>query len=254
MLLIDTHCHLDSPQFKDDLPQLLDQARTVGIQSFIVPGITADKWPNLMSLCQQEMGLYAAPGIHPLFAQHQDVQDLDLLAKISQNENVVAIGEIGLDFFDTSIDHKLQQDLFEKQLSIARDAHLPILLHVRKAHDQVLATLRRRQFRNGGIVHAFSGSYQQACQYCKLGFVIGIGGTITYTRATKTRKIAHKLPTECIVIETDAPDMVTASNTGTTNFPEYLPEVLKALAHLRNEDYKETAKYTTSNAMRVLSL
>ena len=144
-------------------------------------------------------------------------------------------------------------EIFEAQLSIAREAELPVLLHVRKAHDQVLAALRRIRV-PGGIAHAFNGSLQQAQQYLDLGFKLGFGGTLTYERSKKIRQLAHDLPLDAIVLETDAPDMVVSQHRGERNSPEYLPEILAALVEVREEDASGLAKQTTLNACEVLGI
>jgi TatD DNase family protein len=165
----------------------------------------------------------------------------------------VAIGEIGLDYYVDGLDRSGQQSLFEAQLAIARDANLPVILHVRKSHDAVLATLRRIPVR-GGICHAFNGSLQQAAQYIEMGFRLGFGGMLTFERSVKLRALARELPVESLVLETDAPDMTVAQHRGERNSPEYLPYCLDALASVRDEDTTELARITTANAREVLNL
>lgn len=254
MDLIDTHCHIDIERHFPDYVQVLHRARTAGVQGMILPGVTRDGWDRLYSLCQQDEGLHAAPGLHPMYLPIHSPHHLEELESLINSHNQVALGEIGLDYHGEGIDRNAQQHLFEAQLKIASNAQLPVLLHVRKAHDQVLATLRRKNFPYGGIVHAFSGSYQQACQYVKLGFVIGFCGTLTYDRARRIRAIAAELPQEAIVIETDSPDIPLARHRGERNLPEYLPEILEVLATLRTEEPEETALYTVVNAQRVLGI
>ena len=254
MELIDTHCHLDAAEFDGEVENLLQRAQDVGITTFIVPGVREMEWPKLLSLSTELSTVFAAPGLHPLYLAYHRAEHLEKLSEFCDNNPVVAIGEIGLDYFDSSLDRARQQTLFEEQLGIAQRAQLPIILHVRKAHDQVLATLRRKKFAYGGIVHAFSGSQQQANQYIHLGFAIGIGGTITYTRANRIRKLAAALPEASLVLETDAPDIPGASHRGEANLPEYLIENLNALAMLRSEEPEYTASYTTANARRYLQL
>jgi len=260
MELIDTHCHLDMAAHFQQFERALGEARAAGVGKFILPGVTQAGWPRLMELCRKEQGLFAAPGLHPLYLAHHHPRHLQELEELVRGSHLdgcsrpVAIGEIGLDYYVDTTDRAAQQQLFEQQLKIAAAAQLPILLHVRKAHDQVLATLRRKHFPHGGFVHAFSGSLQQAGHFIKLGFAIGICGTITYDRARRIRKIASELPRESLVIETDAPDIPPASHWGESNHPAYLPEVLEALAALRGEPSEVTAQYTTANAKRVLGL
>ena len=254
MALIDSHCHIDIDAFASDRHTLLERARRAGVESFIVPGVDRQGWDRIISLSRSEKGVYAAPGLHPMYlAEHRPAHLRDLQALIAKHQ-VVAIGEIGLDFFVPGLDREVQQQLFEEQLRLATDAGLPILLHVRKAHDQVLATLRRRRFPHGGIVHAFTGSLQQAEQYFGLGFLISICGTITYDRAKRLRNIAVTLPREALAVETDAPDIPLAGHRGTANLPEYLPEVVATLAALRGEEYLDTASSTTANVARLLGL
>jgi TatD DNase family protein len=163
------------------------------------------------------------------------------------------VGEIGLDFCQEGLDPARQQALFEAQLVLARSAGLPVLLHARKAHDQVLATLKRLRVR-GGIAHAFNGSLQQAGKYLDLGFCLGFGGMLTFERSLRLRPLARALPIEAIVLETDAPDLTVAAHRGSRNSPAYLPEVLSALAEVRDADPAELAAQTTRNAREVLGL
>lgn len=257
MELIDTHCHLDLEKHFPQFDSALAKARAAGVDKIVLPGVTQAGWGRLMELCDKEHGLYSAPGLHPLYLPHHHphhLEELEELLTESGTDGPVAIGEIGLDYYVASVDREAQQQLFEQQLEIATTTGLPVLLHVRKAHDQVLATLRRKRFLHGGIVHAFNGSFQQACHYIKLGFGIGIGGTITYNRATRIRKVALQLPEKSLVLETDAPDIPLANHRGECNHPKYLPEVLEALAALRGEPAEVTANYTSNNAKRILGL
>ncbi len=257
MELIDTHCHLDLQEHFQQFEAELARAHAAGVKTIILPGVVQAGWKRLMQLCNCSQGVFGAPGLHPLYlAYHHPhhLQELEELVNGNGSKRAVAIGEIGLDYYPENVDRTAQQELFEQQLQIAETARLPILLHVRKAHDQVLATIRRKHFAQGGIVHAFSGSYQQACAYSKLGFGIGICGTITYDRALKIRKIATQLPQESLVLETDAPDIPLAGHRGENNHPRFLPEVLETLASLRKEPGEVTAGYTCANARRILRL
>ncbi len=254
MELIDTHCHLDLEKHFQQFETLLANAKTAGVSKIVMPGVTQAGWKRLMDLCNPERGLFGAPGLHPLYLSQHLPHHLEELEELVTRRRPTAIGEIGLDYYVKSVDRVAQQQLFEQQLRIAASAQLPVLLHVRKAHDQVLATLRRKKFSYGGIVHAFNGSYQQACCYIKLGFAIGVCGTITYDRARRIRKVALELPKEALVLETDAPDIPPANHWGESNYPEYLSEVMDALAALREEQREVTASYTSANAKRILRL
>jgi len=255
MKLTDTHCHLDIVEFRAGFSDILIRARESGVQRFVVPGVVQAGWERMFVLAAEEPGIFAAPGLHPMYLAYHQPEDLVMLRKSVYNRKVVALGEIGLDYFVKVLDKNVQQELLEAQLDLATEAQLPVLLHIRKAHDQVLATLRRKKFKHGGIVHAFSGSLQQAEHFIRLGFGIGISGTITYDRALKTRKNAALLPQEWLVLETDAPDIIVAQHRDQElNLPEYLPCVLETLAQLRNEEQTAVASYTTANADRILGL
>jgi TatD DNase family protein len=254
MELIDTHCHLDIKAFAQEFKILLARAVNSGVEGIVLPGVDQEGWGRMLDLCRDAKRLFAAPGLHPMYLSLHRPHHLEELTVLTSQETLVAIGEIGLDYYIEDADRDAQQRLVEHQLQIARHAHLPVLLHVRKAHDRVLATLRAKRFSHGGIVHAYNGSYQQATEYIKLGFAISMCGTLTYERAKKIRAIAARLPREAIVLETDAPDIPLAGRRGENNLPEYLPEILEVLANIRNEDPQDTACYTTANAKRILGL
>jgi TatD DNase family protein len=254
MELIDTHCHLDIDMFSTDLDSLLVRARAAGVNKMVLPGVNRVGWDRLIDVCKNSDGLFAAPGLHPMYLPDHHPNHLAELKQLVVKNRVVAIGEIGLDYYIEKVDRFAQQHLFEQQLIIAASAHLPVLLHVRKAHDQVLAILRSKRFPYGGIVHAFSGSFQQASHYIKLGFGISLCGSLTYDRAKRIRAIATQLPQHAIVLETDAPDIPLSTHRGSINLPEYLPEILEVLAQLRGEPPAFTADYTTANAQRLLGL
>ncbi|MEN8762613.1 MAG: TatD family hydrolase [Thiogranum sp.] len=253
MELIDTHCHLDVAAFDADRRQVLDRARQQGVRRMVIPAVDAGHWDGLLQFCQSEQALYPALGLHPVYLQAHTRADIEALEPEIEKWRPVAVGEIGLDYFVRELDREKQQDLFEAQLEVARNAGLPVILHVRKAHDQVLSTLRRIRV-SGGTAHAFNGSLQQARQYIDMGFKLGFGGMLTYQRSKRIRRLAEELPVDAIVLETDAPDMVVADHRGERNSPEYLPDCLRALAEVRNEDADFLARQTTLNACRVFSL
>ena len=253
MRLIDSHCHLDFPAFDPDRADILRRCRARGIRDIVIPGVCARHWPRLRDLCRREPGLHPALGLHPLFIEDHRAEELTLLRQQIEQDRPVAIGEIGLDFYSATADRTRQLHLFEQQLLIARDANLPVLLHVRKAHEPVLKALKEIAV-VGGIAHAFNGSLQQAQRYMDLGFKLGFGGVVTYERSRKLRRLAQALPLEAIVLETDAPDMTVAAHQGERNSPEYLPEILTTLARLRAESAEEIAEQTTRNALEILNL
>ena len=255
MQLIDTHCHLDHDSFSKDRIEIIEHCRKLGISRIIVPAIEKAGWLQLLMLCETHKGLYPALGLHPMFINMHEDQHISSLAEWinDHRKQVIAVGEIGLDYYDEQLDRKRQQTLFEAQLDIAQQAELPVILHVRKAHDRVLKTLKKIPV-NGGVVHAYSGSEQQAARYIDMGFKLGFGGTMTYENSTRIHHIATNLPLESIVLETDAPDMVVSSHRGERNSPEYLIEILAAFVTLRDESLEEIAAQTMQNAIDVFAL
>jgi TatD DNase family protein len=253
MQIVDTHCHLDVEAFDADRASVVERARQRGVSAIVVPAIEREGWRALLDLCASASDLYPALGMHPLYLERHHDAHLGELERLIAEARPVAVGEIGLDYFVRDLDRERQQVLFEAQLGIARDAGLPVLVHVRKAHDQVLQALRRIRVR-GGIAHAFNGSLQQAQRYIELGFMLGFGGMLTFERSRKLRALARELPLEALVLETDAPDMTVAAHRGERNSPEYRPDCLNALAEVRDEDPAAVAAATTENARSLLGL
>jgi len=251
--LIDTHCHLDVAEFDPDRQAVLARARANGVTAIVIPGVMAPGWDYLWRFCAGEPDLYPALGLHPVYLGRHHPADLAALESLLAEHRPVAVGEIGLDYFVDGLDRARQQTLFEAQLVLARDADLPVILHVRKAHDAVLATLRRIRV-PGGIAHAYNGSLQQAQQYIDLGFKLGFGGMLTYERSRRLRLLAQELPAAAIVLETDAPDLTVAQHRGMRNSPEYLPYCLAALSAVRGESQEDLARQTSANARDVLGL
>ena len=254
LALVDTHCHLDIERYFPDCEATLARSAAVGVRDLVVAGVDREGWSRMVALSRKYPGVHAAPGLHPLYLVRHRPEDLALLVALAEGERLAAIGEVGLDYQEKDTDRAGQQLLFEAQIDIAAKFGLPLLLHARKSHDQVLATLRRKRFRHGGIVHAFNGSQQQAMHFIGMGFVVGVCGTITYDRSRKIRRVAAELPLEALVLETDAPDIPPSSHWGEMNQPEYLPDVLASLVALRQEGREMIARQTTCNAKRVLNL
>ena len=254
MPLIDSHCHLDFNAFDHDREQVLDHCKALGLTHIIVPGVTRDSWPALMNHCAQHEMMRPALGLHPMFMQSHQDSDLDALEQAIENHRPVAIGEIGLDFFLNGHDKEAQTALFEAQIQLAIAFELPVILHVRKAHDEVLKVLRQARGLKGGIVHAFNGSMQQAEFYMQQGFLFGVGGAVTYPRAQKLQRLFCDLPLTSIVLETDAPDMPLAGHQGERNSPEMIPQVLEKLTELRDESAELIAETTSNNCRKLLEL
>ena len=253
MTLFDTHCHIDVSAFDDDRREVLADTRAAGVVDILVPAIERATWPSLLALCRVDDHLHPALGLHPVYVDHHAAADITALAEQVAVERPVAVGEIGLDWYVDGLDRRTQQRLLEGQLEIAQDHRLPVVLHVRKAHDAMLNTLRRYRL-VGGFCHAFNGSLQQADRYIDMGFCLGFGGMLTFERSQHLRRLATELPPTAIVLETDAPDMTVASHRYQRNSPAYLPEVCNTLAALRGTSTEEIGAETTRNARRVLAL
>jgi TatD DNase family protein len=217
----------------------------------VVPGVERAGFAALLETCARYPGCAPALGIHPMYVDGAQPQDLDVLRELIAQHRPVAVGEIGLDFFVANYDSERQEFYFAEQLKIAREFDLPVLLHIRRAQDTVLKFLRRAGV-PGGIAHAFSGSRQQAEEFIKLGFKLGFGGAMTWPRATKLRELAATLPLEAIVLETDAPDIPPVFVGKGRNSPETLPRIAETLAELRGMTLAEVAAATTANARAVL--
>ena len=255
MHLIDTHTHLDFPDFDADRDAVLARSRAFGVQQMVVLGVYQANWQRLWELVLAEDGLYAAFGMHPAYLQQHQAEHLPVLRswleRLSGHEKLCAVGEIGLDYFLPELAKDQQQTLFEAQLGLAAEFELPALLHVRRAHAATIATLKRHKLKRGGIVHAFAGSLEEAREYHKLGFKLGLGGAPTWSQALRLRKVIAQLPLEAIVLETDSPDMAPAMHPQQRNSPEYLAEICAALAELKSLSCEELASASSCNAMQL---
>lgn len=264
---IDTHCHLDAAEFDADRDAVRAQARAAGVGLCVYPAVDVHTLNAVRTLAHRHEDVYAL-GIHPLYTRQVAETDLAVLAATVQahraDPHLVAVGEIGLDGFVPELDMAHQVKIFRAQLELARAAELPVILHVRRAAEQVLQLLRQVRVR-GGIAHAFNGSAQQARAFIDLGFALGFGGALTYERATRLRELARTLPMEALVLETDAPDIppqwlytpAAARDAGQAqgrNSPAELPRIGMQLATLRGLEPQALAQQTTANARRALGL
>jgi len=250
MHLIDSHCHLDFEQFDNDRLSILEQCYKIGVQQIIIPGVKSSSWVQQLSICQQSTMLYPALGLHPLFMSEHHSDDLIQLQQAINNNQLIAIGEIGLDFYIQNPDKEAQISLLNAQLSLAKQYHLPVLLHCRKAHDLMLIQLQKTPV-IGGIIHAFNGSLQQAENYQNLGFLFGVGGVITQPKATRLRTLFSQIPLSSLALETDAPDMPLFEMKQPYNSPENIPLIAQTLADIRHCSVDEIISVTTANCQRL---
>ncbi|KAA8728109.1 TatD family hydrolase [Ewingella americana] len=253
---VDTHCHFDFPPFTGAEAESLSMAEQAGVRQIIVPAVTSDRFQGIVRLAKQHPQLYAALGLHPLYiAQHHDA-DIELLDRFlaQRDSKLVAVGEIGLDLYMEEPQFARQQRLLKSQFALAKRENLPVILHSRRSHDQLAAMLRQAKLPATGVVHGFAGSLSQAQAFVKLGFAIGVGGTISYERAQKTRNVMAQLPLSSLLLETDAPDMPLQGFQGQPNRPERAATVFDVLCELREESPEQIADALLENTRRVFAL
>lgn len=253
MNLIDSHSHIDVAVFDADRDEVLADARRAGVSRQIVPAIGIAGFAKLRDLCAKEPGLYPAYGLHPMYLAGHRPEHLDELVRWIERERPCALGECGLDFYVEGLDPDVQRTCFRRQLELAREFDLPLVLHARRAVDEVVAALRGIGGLRG-VVHSFSGSAEQAAQLWKLGFCLGLGGPITYPRARRLREIVATMPLEFLLLETDSPDQPLHGFQGRRNEPARLADVCRCAADLRGVEPQAVADATRRNCERLFNL
>lgn len=252
-VLIDSHVHLDNDAFAIDRTEVIRRASDAGVIAMIIPATNARSWSEIRTICAEHHHLHPAFGLHPMFLRQHAPEDVDALSSWLDDGDAVAVGEIGLDFHIEDLDPGLQRKYFVRQLQLARERSLPVIVHARAALEEVTHTLRRTgELR--GVVHSFSGSQQQAENLWKLGFYLGIGGPVTYERAQRLRKIVANMPIEHLLLESDAPDQPDAGYRGQRNEPARVKDILRSVAALRNASEAEIAAATTANARQLFDI
>jgi TatD DNase family protein len=264
---IDSHCHLDAPEFDADRAAVVQRSRAAGVSRLVLPAVEAGHFERVRALAHEYDAVYAL-GIHPLVVDRATDDDLDCLQQAlhrwRDDPRLVAVGEIGLDNFvpEAEANRERQEQFYVAQLKLARDAGLPVILHVRRSADGLLKGLRRVPV-SGGIAHAFNGSLMQAQIFVAMGFRLGFGGAMTFDRAQQIRALARELPDQVLVLETDAPDIpphwlyrTAAERAGGAsvgrNEPAELPRIAATLAALRGWTLEQTAAITSANVHAAL--
>lgn len=234
---IDTHCHFDFPPFTGDEAASIQRAAQAGVNGIIVPAIEAANFSRVLALATAYPSLFAALGLHPVVIERHSDDGLDRLQQAldKRPQKIVAVGEIGLDLYRDDPQFDKQERVLEAQLQLAKRYDLPVILHSRRTHDKLAMHLKHHALPRTGVVHGFAGSMQQAERFVQLGYKIGVGGTITYPRASKTREVMARLPLESLLLETDAPDMPLNGFQGQPNRPEQVVGVFDVLCQLRPE-------------------
>lgn len=261
--MIDSHCHFDLSAFDDCREQVMQACEQAKLTRLLVPGLSIQQFPTIVALAKQfNVAANAYPhidialGLHPYYmgelsSQEQAVQHQALLDLAEQyHTDIVAIGECGLDA-NLAISMSYQQVILQQQIELAKQIKKPLVLHHRRSHNELIRLLKQNQFTYGGVIHAFSGSEHIANTYIDLGFKLGVGGTITYERAQKTRHTIAQTPLEHLLLETDAPDMPIAGYQGQINSPAKLPLIAKSLAQLKGCEASEVIAMTTANYHQV---
>lgn len=251
--LVDSHAHIDADAFAADRDHILARAHAAGVSDIVVPATTAARWPALAALCARHSSLHATFGLHPMFLREHDVAQLAHLPRWLEQHHAVAVGECGLDFFIDDPQPDTQRHYFVRQLEVAREMNLPVIIHARRSVEEVIHRVRRIKHLRG-VVHSFPGSREQARQLADLGFLVGIGGPVTHERARRLRRTVADIPLDTLLLETDAPDQPGALHRGQRNEPAWLRDVLRCVATLRDDDEAVIAAATTANARRLFKL
>ncbi|MFC0337745.1 TatD DNase family protein [Kushneria avicenniae] len=253
---VDTHCHFDFAPFCGHETQSLQQAAAAGVEKLIAVGVSAERFAGVMALAERHVPVYAALGIHPMAVHESRDEHLEQLeAWLGQRSGkLVAVGEIGLDLYIDNPQFDRQEAMLDAQLRLARRYDLPVILHSRRTHDKLAMHLRRLDLPRTGVIHGFAGSEQQAQAFIKAGYLIGVGGTMTYERATKTRRTLSRLPLSSLLLETDSPDMPVQGFQGEPNRPERIHNVWQRLCEIRKESPDEIADTIRDNTRRLFGI
>lgn len=259
MMLFDSHCHFDFPDFDEDRADIWQGCLSSDIHKLIIPGVDQHQWHRALALTESYKNMYFSVGFHPMFLDEVARESPELLLSTTSTKALikhpkcVAIGECGLDK-RISLPIEDQIKLTSLHIDIANEHSLPVIVHCVTAHNELIVLLKKHKPKAGGVVHAFSGSYETAMQLIDCGLHLGIGGTITYHRAKKTRDAAARIPLERTLLETDAPDMPLSGKQGERNSPSNLILVAQAFAELRGETLNTIARVTTENATRLFKV
>lgn len=251
--LFDSHCHFDFAEFDYQRDDQWRQCIASGVSRLLIPGVEPKQWSMANDLSMAHSGIFMAAGLHPWWVAKAELPDHIQWQVMLSSEVCVAIGECGL---DGCIDVPMSQQIsvFEQHLRMAVEYEMPLIIHVRQAHNEVVRLLKRYKPIGGGVIHGFTGSVELAMTYWRMGFCLGIGGAITYPRANKTRAMVAAMPLASLLLETDAPDMPLHGAQGKANHPLRLIDVAKTLAVLRDESFATIAAATTANANRLFHL
>lgn len=253
-MLIDTHAHIDFEDLQKDLPKVLADAEEAGVDKIIIPGVEPSGFNNIISLIETHDNLYGAIGIHPSDAKQWNDESYELIKNLAKNPKVVAIGEIGLDYYWDKSFNDLQKEVLIKQISIAKELGKPVIIHDREAHGDTLQILKDTNAKEvGAVMHCFSGSPEFALECIKEGFYIALGGVVTFKNAKKPQEVAKEIPLDKLLLETDSPFLAPVPYRGKTNTPAYVKLVAEKIAELRGISLEEVEEATTKNAQALFN-
>jgi TatD DNase family protein len=253
-MAIDTHAHLEMEAFDDDREAVLARAAEAGLAAIVTVGTTLPDCEKAVALTRLYKPIYAAVGIHPHEVKDIDAATYDALRVLAREENVVAIGEIGLDFFYNLSPREVQLRRFQEQLDLAEELDLPVIIHDREAHPEILEILRSRKGRLRGVLHCFSGDWVMAGECLDLGFHLSVAGPVTYRKADQLRAVAREMPLERLLIETDSPYLAPQPYRGKRNEPAYVMETARYIAEIRGISVDELERQTADNARRLFGI
>jgi TatD DNase family protein len=254
-MLIDSHAHLEMPEFKKDLEGVIQRAKEAGVEYIFTVGTEKKDWKRTLEIANAHPSIYATLGVHPHNSNEIDDQTYRLLKDLCQNGKVKAYGEIGLDFFRNLSPREIQLKRFREQIGLAKELGLPIVVHDREAHQETLEMLKSEKADGcGGIIHCFSGDYEMAKACIDMGFHISIPGSITFKNAESFREIVKRIPLDSLLVETDAPFLTPEPFRGKRNEPSYVRYTAQKVAEIKKVSFEKVAEVTTENAMRVYRL
>jgi TatD DNase family protein len=254
-MLIDSHAHLEMPEFRRDLEAVIQRAKESCVEYIFTVGTEKKDWMRALEIAHSHPSIYAILGVHPHNAKEIDDQTYPTLRQLCRNEKVKAYGEIGLDFYRNLSPRDVQLKRFREQIELAKELRLPIVVHDREAHQETLEILKSEKADEcGGIIHCFSGDYEMAKECIDMGFYISIPGSITFKNAEKFREIIQRLPLESLLVETDAPFLAPVPFRGKRNEPSYVRYTAQKVAEIKKVSFEKVAELTTENTLRVYGL